>query len=511
MVHRTKSNVAIFCLTVVTLASRLSADWLTFGGDSQRTGWAKNETILNRTNAATLELKWKIQIDNVPKELTSLATPVVVDQVKTPRGIKEFVVVAGSSDNVYAIDADTGKLIWKRTFKITATPSRTSNTLCPFAVNATPAIDGGRMKTAYVIASDGVLHALAVEDGEDRFPPVPFVPAFSKNWSLNLFDGSLYTAIGQRCNGVASGVYAIDLKSPEHMVRSFQAGRPGIWGRAGVAISPSGTIFGESGDGTFDPDAGEFADSFLAISAKEMKLTDSYTPLNREWLTRKDLDMGCISPLVFSFHGKEYLVGGGKEGRLFLLDTRSFGGETHRTPLFRSELFTNEDVNYSGHGFWGAFATVEDAKGTRWIYAPAWGPPHPAAAPLFPMSNGDAPHGSIMAFRVEMKGEAPVLAPAWISRDLDVPEPPIAANGVVYALSSGEDVQQYRTSTAERVRGSRKATLHAFDSDTGKELFASEPLSSFTHFGGLALSNGRIFIATYDGYVYAFGLKQEER
>jgi hypothetical protein len=196
------------------------------------------------------------------------------------------------------------------------------------------------------------------------------------------------------------------LNSADHPVRSFQAGRPGIWGRAGVAISPAGTIFAETGDGTFDPAAGEYADTFLAISVKDMKLTDSYTPANREWLTRKDLDMGNVTPVVFSFQGREYLVGAGKEGRLFLLDTNALGGESHRTPLFRSELLTNEDVNYSGHGFWGSFASYEDAKGTRWLYAPAWGPPHPAAAPLFPITNGETSHGSIMAFRVEMKGDA---------------------------------------------------------------------------------------------------------
>jgi outer membrane protein assembly factor BamB len=505
----TKSNCVFLSFVLLLSAARLSADWPTFGADPQRTSWAKNETILNKTSAATLELKWRLQLDNVPKELTSLGTPIVADQVKTPHGIKEFLIVAGSSDSLYAVDADSGKLVWKRTFKITATPSRASNTLCPFAVNATPVVEPGRAKTVYTISSDGNLHALAVEDGEDRFPPLPFVPAFSKNWSLNLFEGVLYTAIGQRCNGVPSGVYSMDIKAADHPVHSFQAGRPGIWGRAGVAISPSGTIFGVTGDGAFDPAAGEFADTFLAISAKDMKLTDSYTPSNREWLTRKDLDMGNVSPVVFSFKGKEYIVGGGKEGRLFLLDAHSLGGETHRTALFRSELLANEEVNYSGHGFWGAFATYEDAKGTRWLYAPAWGPPHPAAG--FPIANGDAPHGSIMALRVEMKGDSPVLSPAWISRDMDVPEPPIIANGVVYALSSGEDVVQYRTGTAERLRGSRQATLHAFDAETGKELFASQPLSSFTHFGGLALSNGRIFVAAYDGSVYAFGPKNEER
>src|SRR5215471_18366303 len=211
------------------LVSSATADWLTFGGDPQRTGWARTESVLNKENVRTLEMKWKLQLDNIPKELTSLTPPVVVDQVKTPRGIKEYVIVAGSSDTLYAVDADTGKLIWRKSFTPSGTPTREPNTLCPFAVNATPVIDSGRgrLKTVYVIASDGKLHALDPYSGEDRFPPAPFVPAFSKNWSLNLVNGVLYTAISQRCNGVASSVYSMDLNQPERPIHYFEAGPAG--------------------------------------------------------------------------------------------------------------------------------------------------------------------------------------------------------------------------------------------------------------------------------------------
>jgi outer membrane protein assembly factor BamB len=110
-----------------------------------------------------------------------------------------------------------------------------------------------------------------------------------------------------------------------------------------------------------------------------------------------------------------------------------------------------------------------------------------------------------------------VLSPAWISRNLNVPEPPIIANGVVFALSSGEDVRQADAAgngmnTKERLHGSTHAVLYELNSENGKELFSSgDSMASFTHFGGIALSNGRIFVSTYDGFVYAFRLKNEER
>ena len=497
-------------------APAASCDWPMFGGDPQRTGWAAKETLVNRSNAGTLELKWKIRLDNAPKELTSLTAPIVVDQVKTIRGIKEYVVVGGSSDSVFAIDADTGKLVWQKSFTLTVKSARNPNGLCPFALNATPAVaPTGRPKTVYVISSDGRLHALSMVDGEYRFPPASFVPPFSKNWSLNVKDGVLYTAVGQRCNGTTSGVYSIDLNSPDHPVRSFQSGLPGIWGRAGVAISTAGVVFAETGDGPYQPDKGQFADTILAL-APDLTLVSYYTPANREWLTRKDLDMGSISPVVLRYGGKDYIVGSGKEGRLFVLDPELPGGADHRTPLYRSELITNEDAAYAAQGFWGSFATWQDPQGDSWLFAPAWGPQHPAARP-FSVTNGDANHGSIMGFRVESKDGKPMLSPAWRSRDLNVPEPPIIANGVVFALSSGEDVHQadaagYGMNTKERLRNSTHAVLYAFDSETGKELFSSgDTITSFTHFGGLAISNGRIFVSTYDGSVYAFGLKNEER
>ena len=162
---------------VLACAPAALGDWPTFGADSQRSGWAVRETLLDRTNVGTLELKWKIRLDNAPKELTSLTPPIVVDGVKIPRGIKEYVVVAGSSDTIFAIDADTGKLAWRKSFSVEAKPARQPNALCPFALNATPvAAPTGRPRVVYAISSDGRLHALSMVDGEDRFPPLQFVP-----------------------------------------------------------------------------------------------------------------------------------------------------------------------------------------------------------------------------------------------------------------------------------------------------------------------------------------------
>jgi hypothetical protein len=70
-----------------------------------------------------------------------------------------------------------------------------------------------------------------------------------------------------------------------------------------------------------------------------------------------------------------------------------------------------------------------------------WGPPSKSAPP-FKFSYGDAPKGSIMAFQVAGDGDKLSLIPTWISRDMHVPDPPVVANGVVYAIQTGENTVQ---------------------------------------------------------------------
>ncbi|PYT24996.1 MAG: pyrrolo-quinoline quinone [Acidobacteria bacterium] len=495
-----------------------AADWLTFGGNPQRDGWAKHETILTRDALKDFSLQWKLHLDNEPKELSSLTAPLVVENVYTSRGVKDILVIAGSSDNLYAIDADSGKVFWQKKFTVEGKPKQQPHWLCPGGLNDTPTIakdPGGLGKmTIFVIASDGKLHALNAVDGEDRFLPTQFVPPFSKNWSLNVHEGVIYTATSQNCNGARSAVYAMDLKDASHPIFTFWAKNGGIWGRAGVAIDPKGNVFAETGDGDFDPAKGYYSDTVLELSPRELKLEDFYTPANHPWITKKDLDMGNMSPVVFPFKQWELVAASGKEGVIYLMDAKSMGGSDHRIPLYRSSLLTNEDVNLAGRGFWGAFASWEDQQNTRWLYAPAWGPPHPNA-PAFPITNGPAQRGSIMAFKVEEKDGKPVLSPAWISREMDAPDPPVIVNGMVFALSNGENTQQLDdagkilNSKQRAENPSGNAVLYAFDAATGKELFSSgKTIPEFTHFSGLGVSNGKVFVTTYASNVYAFGVKQ---
>lgn len=518
-------------VAILLLAESLSAGgWPTYGHDPQRTGWAFGEDAISPANAATLELKWKAHVNNAAKALTALTAPVVATDVVTPKGIKTLVYVAGSSDHFFALDAANGNVVWSRTFKTDSKPVNADFWLCPQGINATPVIDP-RAGLVYVIETDGRLVGLDLGNGAVKFGPIQFVPPFSKSWSLNLSGGIVYTTISQGCGGTQSGIYSMDVRHPmQPVVRDLlieSKGGGGIWGRGGPVIGLDHRIFTADGDGNFDPAEGDFASSVVAASQWKLNVVDYFTPDNYEYLTRYDLDFGSGSAVWFPYKNYNLICVGGKEGVLYMLDAADLGSKDHHTPLFATPRLGNDAVTFEGQGIWGAPSEWTDApKGETWIYVPISGPVA-KGAPQFPITNGDHPHGAVAAFQVVIDPDThhPVLKPEWISGDFDLPDPVAIANGVVFALSTGENSNQviptaavigkgYRglLSIQQRVQNTTHAILYALDARTGKQLYSSENLiTAWTHFSGLAIAEGRVYAVDHDSNVYCFGLKPEKQ
>src|SRR3712207_6592707 len=122
------------------------ADWLTDGGNPQRTAHQDREHILTVANVKGMKLLWKYQTDNEAREMHALFPPLIVGRVVTPAGPKQVAIVAGVSDNIYAIDVAAGTLLWKHHFESTfsPTPDVTFGTLCPGGLTATPVIGPAR-------------------------------------------------------------------------------------------------------------------------------------------------------------------------------------------------------------------------------------------------------------------------------------------------------------------------------------------------------------------------------
>src|SRR5690242_15948586 len=97
--------------------SQPKANWLTDGGDPQRTSWQRNESLISPATAKNMKLVWKLHLDNESRQLHNLFPPLIVSDVHTPQGPRQIGVVAGVSDNIYGIDLDSGKQLWKRHFR----------------------------------------------------------------------------------------------------------------------------------------------------------------------------------------------------------------------------------------------------------------------------------------------------------------------------------------------------------------------------------------------------------
>lgn len=507
--------------TLVACSVGLGADWLTDGGNPERTAWQKDETIFTLENVHQTKLLWKIKLDNEPRQLHALLPALIAERVRTPDGSKEIVLVAGVSDNLFAIDAENGSLLWSKQFDSNWQPSRAGREpylLCPGGMTATPVIGPGAQPgdyTIYAASWDGRLRRLNLAGGEDLVPPAKFMPPNGKPYALNLFGNVIYTHTAQFCGGNPNMGYVYDLNTEK--VGSWGPAGGGMWGRTGPAISSQKVMYTGTGDGLWDPENGVFGNGIIGLQMDpdtgSLELYDYYGPSNAEWLFKRDLDMQ-VTPAIFYYEGRELMVDAGKECRIYLMDLESIGGDDHRTPLYRSPLVCNEEVNFASAGVWGAMASWEDSDGTVWVLAPIWGPKHSQFHA--PIEHGEITDGAIVAFKVEESEDGGLwLAPAWISRDMNRAEPPVIANGIVFAYGNGEDTHQAMpdvglTNTAEeRKAGSTHAVLYAFDARTGKELWSSgDEIASWNHWGGLSIANGRVYIGTFDGYVYSFGIER---
>jgi len=492
-----------------------AAEWPTGSFDQQRDGWQRNENKFTVANAKNTRLLWKLKTDNKPMGMQSFREPVIVAGVPTPEGVKTVAILAGSSDDVYAVDVANGSLLWQKHLKWSSDtpeePGQGAGFICNNGLTATPVVTpaGSAQRFVYVLSNDGYLHTLELATGEDKDPPIQMLPKpYGKAYGLNLANNVLYTATGQGCHGIPNELYAVDLTSKEAFSIPPQGG---IFGTAGPAIGNDGTIYLETGDGVYDVVAGKLSTTVQAYNSAGDALTlkDYYTPSNHVWLTKRDLDMNT-TPVVFPYQGRDLLVGSGKEGRYFLMDSKSLGGPGHQTPLYRTPLLSNKNANFQTEGTWGSFASWEDKDGTRWVLAPVGGP----VAVDFPVSYGPTPNGGVIALKLADAGGKMELVPAWLSRDMMTAEPPVIANGVVFVLAAGEFTAQANDedgglySYEQRIQHSIPAKLYALDAATGKELYSSgDQIGSFLHQAGIAVAGGRVIFGTFDGTIYCFGLE----
>jgi hypothetical protein len=519
-----------------------AADWPSTSGNAQRSGWSQAETVLSKESVSgkQFQLLYKYKFENAPRGVNALSAPIDLGRLIGYAGFKELLIVGGSSDTAFALDSDLGTPYFKTRFdpieKLSAAPA---TALCPGGMTANMVMPGtsgiqrfggggfGRLGLIWAVSSDGYLRTLRQQDGEAKMiPPTRFLPANSDVTGLNFNNNILYAATVNGCGGNPNGLYAAQFTYPElpsmpgqplvkpakFEVTSFMTNGSGFSGMGGTAIATQGgTVFGQVAEGHGDV-AGTYNDTVLALDPKSLAVKDYFTPAEKMPSLKKDVEAPNVTPVVFSWNGKEVVVAGGRDGRLYLLDSTSLGGSDHHTPMSMTEPIVAPDANFGGSGIWGSFSTwVDSSNGDiRWLYAAIRGP----AAMKFPTSNGPVSTGAIVAFQVETKDGKPSLSPQWISSDMVTPMAPVTANGVVFALSSGMLPRTAKKggipySAAEMQKLAKSAVFYTLDAGSGKPLFTSGTAATSFASSGMAIANGRVYFTTHDNTVYAYGIPEE--
>jgi hypothetical protein len=538
----------VACTDAAKAQGRGGADWMTSNGDAQRSSWVRTDVKISKETMQKpgFRFLWKTRLKNEPRQLNSLTAPVTLERLIGYRGFRMLGFVGGSSDRIFVIDTDLGRMEWEKQLT-SAAPPQTPSPTCPGGMTtnvarqtlasmtplagapgpgggfgrsgpaksaagepgkgavtlalvapATPAAaprpntanpPGGQFgrgtpNLVYALSGAGTLHIMHVSNGADYKPPTPFLPPNANAQGLIVIDNVAYVGVIGNCGEASSGVWALDIVSGQ--VTTWKADVAGL---AGPAFDGDGTLYVTTGGG------GELPNSLVALEPKTLKVKGWYTAGNQAFTS---------TPVIFDYKGKTLIAATTKDGRAHLLDTANLGGPDHKTALFTTPPSSKE-----GTAGPGALASWQDRSGARWILAPVTG--SQAADLGFAATNGSVTNGAVVAWKLVEQNGAPALRPAWASRDLVSPLPPTIINGVVFVTSGGEfRTDDTKMTAAERARRSSGAVLYALDGETGKELWNSgKTITSFARGAALSGGIGQVYLTTHDGMIYAFGFPME--
>ena len=354
-----------FCLTFL-MSLCVAAGWaqvsvLTQHNDNSRTGANLNETSLNTSNVNVSTFG---KLFGMPVDGFVYAQPLYMPSVNLPNsGTHNVLFVATAHDSVYAFDADTGAQLWQKSLG-TPVPSsviNTPNIQVEVGIISTPVIDPST-NTLYVVAKtyeNSVqifrLHALDILNqgaeklggpiqiaaqypgsgvSNDGAGHVLFVAAkHNQRAALTLVNGVIYVAFASHedyppYHGWVLAYSAANLQQLATYNTTPNGGDGGIWMTGqGLVADSNNNVYCISGNSTRATEnaVGDYGESFLklGLSGNALSVLDFFKPHNYDALNAVDNDLGVGGAVAIP--GTAYIVGGGKVGVLYLVNTNDMG------------------------------------------------------------------------------------------------------------------------------------------------------------------------------------------
>jgi hypothetical protein len=279
-----------------------------------------------------------------------VASPLYLEQ--GPHGRAAVLVVTQGND-VHAIDAIDGSIIWTR--NVGDSPAEAGLPCAagePAGIGSTPVMDAVA-RTLFVAAAVGQgsverheIHALSVDDGNERagFPidvativsksPIEAgfdARAHAQRAALSLAGGVLYVAYGAHagCADARGAVVAIDTRTPttsglwraRATGSSVDAPAGMIWdGVSLLAASGSGLV------GSAGPVDSQRLFRLRGLSESSLDSRDFFAPSSYEQMNASGASLGATNPLLVELAGSRRVAILSGDGRLYLLDPENLGG-----------------------------------------------------------------------------------------------------------------------------------------------------------------------------------------
>jgi PQQ enzyme repeat len=419
---------------------------------------------------------------------------------RAPGATSAMLLVATESNVVYALDAQTGREIWRRALgKPIPRSSLSCGNINPLGITGTPVIDEAN-QTIFVDSAiedeSGQHHlvfGLALKDGSILEGwPVDVAQALARQridflardqnqrGALAILDGTVFVPFGGHfgdCGQYHGIVVGISLSDPRKVSSwATRARGGGIWAPGGLSTDGK-SLFAATGN-TIRTDSWGDGEAVIRLAPDLRRSTDKidfFAPSDWRVLDSRDADLGGTNPipLDLSTSGgtQKLIIALGKDGKAYLLDRNNLGG------------------------IGGALVAQAVAQASI-LGAPAAYPSPDGMAVAFAGTGAQCPSrtsGTGITVLNIQAGSPPNMMTAWCGT-VRGRGSPIAtttdgrANPIVWTLGAEGDNR-----------------LHGFRGDRGELLITTptETLTGLRHFQTLIATPERLFVGADDG-IYAF-------
>ena len=379
--------VVSFCQPPSSLAQ---VNVTTFHYDNSRSGQNIAETLLTPANVNSNQFG---KLFSVTVDGYVYAQPLYLANITISGATHNVLYIGTEHDSVYAIDADNGNLLSRRSFinptaGITTVPSSdvACNDLVPeIGITSTPVIDPAT-GTLYVLAKSEEngsyvqrLHALDVKTLAEKFGGPKIISATIQGRTFDplkeanrpgllLENNHVVIAWASHCdNGPYQGwvmAYSASTLAQEAVfnteLNTTKGNDGGIWMSGdGIAADGVGNLYFATGNGHYDGST-DFGDSIVKLTGPtngRFSVADWFTPFNQSTLNGGDTDLGSGGVLLLpdlpagSVH-RQMLVQMGKEGKIYLIDRNNMG--TFCSTCTSSDTNIVQEIPGASTGIWGS-------------------------------------------------------------------------------------------------------------------------------------------------------------